>query len=67
MMYSQRRVARVERRLPRERELLLSLKGRGGGRRATTAGGGQSSSYSLSLSVFFVSIAELFSSMKGLG
>lgn len=67
MMYSQRRVARVERRLPRERELLLSLKGRGGGRRATTAGGGQSSSYSLSLSLFFVSIAELFSSMKGLG
>lgn len=41
--------------------------GEGVGRRATTAGGGQSSSYSLSLSLFFVSIAELFSSMKGLG
>lgn len=60
MMYSQRRVARVERRLPRERELLLSLKGRGGGHRATTAGGGQSSSYSLSLSLLRINRGAVF-------
>lgn len=59
-------VARVERRLPRERELLLSLKGDWTSCNDRRGRSKFTRSYSLSLSLSRGSIAELFSSMKGL-
>lgn len=59
-------VARVERRLPRERELLLSLKGDWTSFNDRRGRSKFTRSYSLSLSLSRGSIAELFSSMKEL-